>query len=261
MGSSEQDSAYSIRAVARVCEILNRLASAPNGVSLGEIAQLTGLPKSSVFRYMATLASFHYVERTDDDSTYRLGSAVAPLQAAHIDRLVAMARPYLEKLRDLLGETINLGRLEGAHIIYLDIVESRSGVRLSARPGTRDPLHSTAMGKAIASQLPDEQVRALLGSRLPRLTNHTITSPEDYLAELEKVRAQQYAVDDMENEPDGRCVAVTLPIGLDMAISQSAPATRLPMFEIPRVAQALREAADELSTRYRNSIPPTNRAR
>ncbi len=250
---SEQDSAYQIRAVARVCEILNRLAAARQGVTLGEIAQLTGLPKSSVFRYMATLESFRYVEH--DDGTYRLGSAVAPLQASHLDRLIAMARPYLEKLRDLLGETINLGRLEGSHVIYLDIVESRSGVRLSARPGTRDPIHSTAMGKAIASQLPEDQVRALLDPRLPRLTDHTITSPEDYLAELEKVRAEGYAIDDMENEPDGRCVAVPLPIGLDVALSQSAPASRLPMFDVPQVARALHEAADQLTARYRRTLP------
>jgi IclR family transcriptional regulator, acetate operon repressor len=255
MGSNDQEPTYTIRAVARVCEILDRLAAAQHGVSLAEIAHLTGMPKSSVFRYMSTLESFHYVERVDDGSTYRLGMAVAPLQAAHVDRLIATARPYLEKLRDLLGETINLGRLEGSHIVYLDIVESLSGVRLAARPGTRDPIHSTAIGKAIVSQLPEGRVRAILEPRLHRYTEHTITSVEDYLTELEKVRGQGYAVDDMENEADGRCVAVPLPVGLNVAISQSAPAARLPMVEIPRVARALRETADHLSARYHRSMP------
>jgi IclR family transcriptional regulator, acetate operon repressor len=90
-------------------------------------------------------------------------------------------------------------------------VESLNGVRLAARPGIRDPIHSTAIGKAIAGQLAEDQVRALLEPRLPRYTDRTITSVEDYLTELEKVRVQGYAVDDEEQEIGVRCVAVPLP--------------------------------------------------
>jgi IclR family transcriptional regulator, acetate operon repressor len=239
---------YYIRAVQRVCDILDLLQESERGVSLPAVADVTGLPKSSAFRYLVTLESRRYVERDAETGDYRLGLAFLPLQARQFDLLAQRARPFLEQLRDQFGETVNLGLLDGNRVIYLMIVESPRAVRLAARPGDRDPVHSTALGKAIAAHLPDARVRALLAAEgLPRKTDRTITRVEDYLSELQTVRDRGYAIDDRENELDGRCVAVPLLGGrLAAAISLSAPAARFPMERVPEAAAALTSVCTQL---------------
>src|SRR5690606_6297309 len=104
---TESGTTYPIRAVDRVCNILDVLANARDGVSLSEVAEATGLPKSSTFRYLTALEARRYVEREPDGHSYRLGLAFRPQHTHSIERLAEIARPALEKLRDQLGETTN----------------------------------------------------------------------------------------------------------------------------------------------------------
>lgn len=239
---------YSIRAVQRVCDILDLIQDHPEGFSLTQVANVTAFPKSSAFRYLATLEERRYVRRDASSGLFRIGSAFLPLQSQQLSVLADRARPYLHGLRDRFEETVNLGMLDGNRVSYVEICESPRSVRLAARPGDRDPLHCTALGKAIAAALPAERVHAILAAEgMPRRTPTTITDRDRYLAELETTRRRGYAVDDRENEDEGRCVAVPLTgVGLPAAISLSAPATRLAKTELRAVADALKEAAGSL---------------
>lgn len=241
---------YSVRAVERVCSILNLLQESIDGVSLIDVAQITDLPKSSAFRYLWTLEAHRYVERDPESGRYRLGLGFLGMQSRQLEVLRQRARAWLEKLRDELEETVNLGILDGDSVIYLDIVESRRGVRLAARRGHRDPIHSTALGKAIAAYLPQERVRDILHhAGMPRRTANTITDPDDYVAELARVRRNGHAVDNGENEIDGRCVAVALSgTRLPAALSLSAPAARFPLQDVESVAETLRKVAEQITT-------------
>jgi hypothetical protein len=153
----------------------------------------------------------------------------------------------MERIRDQFEETISLGMLEGNRIIYLVIVESHRSMRLAPRRGDRDPLHATALGKAIAAHLPERRVRAILEAEgMARLTPHTLITLDAYHAELAATRERGYALDDGEHEIDGRCVAVPL-LGrnLPAAISYSAPASRFPLERVAGVAEALAGARFE----------------
>jgi IclR family acetate operon transcriptional repressor len=240
---------YSVRAVERVCSILNLLQESIDGVSLMDLAQATDLPKSSAFRYLWTLEAYRYVERDADNGTYRLGLGFVGMQSRHLEMLRQRGRPLLEKLRDELGETLNLGVLDGNAAIYLDIVESRRSVRLAAKRGDHDPIHSTALGKAIAAHMPETQVKEILASSgMPARTGNTITDPDDYFAELTRVRRLGYAIDDGENEVDGRCVAVPIPgTRLPAGLSLSAPSARFPLQDVAKVAKALMGAASAIT--------------
>ncbi|MFC0530314.1 IclR family transcriptional regulator [Phytohabitans kaempferiae] len=248
-GSDRNDRDYSVRAVDRVCSILNLLQESIDGVSLIDVAEATDLPKSSAFRYLWTLETHRYVERDPETSTYRLGLGFVGMQSRQLEVLRQRASPWLQKLRDEFDETINLGVLDSDSVIYLDITESRRGVRLAARRGDRDPLHSTALGKAVAAEMPDTQVREILQrSQMPRLTPYTITGIDDYMTELARVRRAGYAIDNGENEVDGRCVAVAIRgTRLAAALSLSAPASRFPMQDVDKVAAALTEAAEHIT--------------
>lgn len=253
---------YSVRAVQRVCNILNLLQESIDGVPLTVLAETTDLPKSSAFRYLWTLELNRYVEHDPEAGLYRLGLGFASMQSRQLEVLRQHTRPWMEKLRDEFGETINLGIWDGGEILYVDIVESQRAVRLAARRGDRDPLHATALGKAIASLMPEEQVRQVLSNTgMPARTQNTINSIDDYLAELGKVRRKGFALDNGENEVDGRCVAVPIAgTRLHAAISLSAPSSRFPLQQVEEVATALRQAADSIGARTVAPLPVSEEA-
>jgi IclR family transcriptional regulator, acetate operon repressor len=239
---------YSIRAVERVCQVLDLAQRSVDGFSLSDVVEATDLPKSSAFRYLATLEAHRYLTRDEGSGIYRVGPSLLPLRGRQLDLLAAHARPHLEALRERFAETINLGVLDGSRVTYLEIVESQRSMRLAARKGDRDHLHCTALGKAIAGQLDVERVRAILESDgMPARTEATITDIHTFFQELGATRARGYALDNGENEPDGRCLAVPLEgSGTLTAISLSAPAARFPLDDVDEVADALKAAAKAL---------------
>lgn len=252
-------SAYSIRSVERVVDLLELLAFAESPVSLSHLAEAADLPKSSAFRYLATLESRGYAVRDPKGSGYLLGPAVPRSADRRLDVLVEVAHPHLELLAKSAGETVNLGILSGSRVSYIDIVESHRQVRLAAKVGDRDRIHSTALGKAIASQLDEEAVRHILRVEgMPVLTKRTIDDPDVYLDALAAVREQGYAVDDRENENDGRCVAVPLPLTeLEAAVSLSAPASRFSAEEVPHAAEELSVLCGAIAEDFQRRLAQT----
>jgi IclR family acetate operon transcriptional repressor len=241
---------YAIRAVDRTCDILDTLGAANAPVTLTDLAVACNLPKASLFRYLSTLEARKYVEKVEPAGDYRLGIALSNLQVDHFERLARLARPSLEELRDEFGETSNLGLLTGHEISYLEIVESPHSVRLAARKRDRDAIHCTALGKAVAAELPAGVVSELIGVRYSPRTEHTITRWADLKADLQKVREQGYALDDEENEVGGRCVAVRIPGPLGAAISVSAIVARMPMERVPQVAERLKAVAARIGASF-----------
>lgn len=240
------------RSIIRTCEMLRVVGGSADGLTVTEVGLALGLPKSSAHRYLAVLEMQRFVER-DRQNKYRLGLGMLSLHARQTEMLVQRARPLMEAIRGHFNETVNLGVLSRSRIVYLEILESTKGVRHSARKGDEDFVHSTALGKAIASSLSEREVLELLAKTgMPRHTSKTITDPTLFLRELTSVRNRGYAVDDAENEEEARCVAVLIPgMSVPAAISVSAVAARFPVSAIPEVAKALKNAAAELS-----GVPP-----
>jgi IclR family transcriptional regulator, acetate operon repressor len=243
------DTPYAVRAVLRVLDILDVLQSTPDGVALPRLAEAVGLPKSSTFRYLSTMEARGYVARDPATGNYRFGRAFLPSHTRRLQVMAARSRPLLQGLRDRFQETINLGVLDGNRVAYLEIVESTQAIRFATRTGDRDPVHSSALGKAICSQLPKDQVEAILKTEgMPQRTSRTITDPDVFLREIAVVREIGFAIDNGENEEDGRCVAVPIRGGrVRAAMSLSAPAQRFSLERAEEVAAALREAAGQVA--------------
>lgn len=222
----ETTSAYPIRAVDRVCDLLDTLRAAPSPLTLTEVADRIELPKSSTLRYLSALEARRYVLRTGD--TYQLGSAFQPLHDEYLAKVREVALPHLLRLRDHFGETINLGVLAGEEVLHIEVVESTQSVRLAASRGDRAPLHSTAMGKVLAAGLDEAHLTALLKLPRAKVTEHTLVDVAALRADLARVAERGCGFDDCENQPDGRCVAIALPgLAIPMALSVSAPSSRL----------------------------------
>jgi IclR family transcriptional regulator, acetate operon repressor len=242
---------YSLRAVERTLEILDALARSPDGLTLSALAKEVAMPRSSVFRYLSVLEERRYVGRDPRSGSYQLGLAFFSFASPPTRSLAAAAKPLLERLRDAFGETINLGVLDGRRVLYLEVVESMRAMRLSARRGDREFIHSSALGKAIAAQLSEEEVRKILEVEgMPSLTSGTITDPDTYLRILEDVRATGFSTDFGESEEGARCIAVKLEwpaSSIRAAISLSSPAARFPTDDLEGVASELRATAREIA--------------
>jgi IclR family acetate operon transcriptional repressor len=133
-------------------------------------------------------------------------------------------------------------------VVHNLVFESAQMMRLAARVGDRAPIHSTALGKAMAAELSQSWVYAVLeATEMTPFTSNTITTAEAYLGELEVVRRQGYAIDELENQADGRCIAVALQgMPFPCGISVSAPARRLTLDKVPTVVKQLRRVGLEL---------------
>lgn len=245
-----------LRAVHRVCDILDTLQEADAAISLSSLARAVDLPKTSAFRYLQSLEARHYVQRTPAGAYVAV--PVRPLAPTDVNRLVDSATPYMEKLRDECDETINLAKLEHHYVRYVAIVESRQALRLSARRSDHEALHATALGKAIATMLPESRILSILAhAGMPRLTEHTITEPDRFLAEVISARTLGYAIDNCENESDGICIAVpVIAPPLATALSVSAPTTRLSSSMFTRVADRLRDVAQAIAVDFQDSNSP-----
>jgi len=238
---------YSIRAVDRVCDLIEALRSSPDGLPLTSLAARVAIPKSSVLRYLSALESRRFVER-DDSGVFRLGVALRTDLRAYTDELRRIAGPHLEAIRDQFDETTNLGILDGDEVLHVLVCESQQRVRLAAHAGERAPLYTTAMGKAAATLMPTEQVvKVLRSTRMVPVTPTTITTEAGFLAAVAAAKRDGYAIDDLENQADGRCVAVPLPgLATPAAVSVSAPSYRFPIEQAREVGAALSHAVREL---------------
>jgi IclR family acetate operon transcriptional repressor len=240
---------YSIRAVDRVCDVLDLVRASAAGVSLPEVTVTTGMPKSSAFRYLTVLEQRGYIERDLETSLYRLGFAFQAPDTLAAERLKRFAEPKLARLRERFGLTANLGLLDGGQVVHALVLESPQQMRLAARIGERSLIHSTALGKAMVADLGEEAVRSMLTMHgMPRYTEKTIVDPDDYFAALAEVRSNGFALDDSENQIGGRCAAVAVPgAPIPAGVSVSAPDPQLPMHAVPEVVAELTRIARELA--------------
>lgn len=250
-----------LQGVTRVLDVLEAVADL-GPASLAEIATAAGLPKSGAHRMLQSLVERGYVVQDDATRAYRLGLGALRLATSSLDHveLRPAARPHLERLAQATGETVHLVTIETGGVVYLDKVDSAKAVRMASRVGMRGDLHSTACGKAVLAHLPADEVDAVVASHgLAAHTERTITDPAHLRAELRTIRSRGWALDDQENEPDVRCVAMPVidaegrPVA---AVSVSAPAYRLPL---ARVRDLLGHLDDAVRAITESAVPAASK--
>ena len=161
-----------------------------------EIAQAVHLPKSSVYRFLYTLKKHGLLEQTPLTNQYSLGLRLLELEeVVHscID-LETISKPFLVKLGEFSGETVQLNILRGDHGICLYGVESPSAFRLAPEKGRIIPLYAGASGQSILAFADQEFQDKICEGPLERFTPHTITDPEKLKVRLAEIRQQGYVI-------------------------------------------------------------------
>lgn len=219
-------------ALIKAIKILEYLATEPHGQGASEIARQTGMNKATVFKLLETLQLVGFVEKSLQDSRYKLGFGLIKIAYNSLQNLdiVTITTPFLEQLNKDIDETIHLAVLNEHSLIYVAKLESTQSVRTISSIGRTAPLYCTGMGKAmLATFTPAQLEQYFAETELRQYTAYTITDKNLLLAELNKIRELGYAIDNSENEEEIRCIAVPLTAKSQLlgAISLSAPKYRM----------------------------------
>ncbi|MFO7591015.1 MAG: IclR family transcriptional regulator [Acidimicrobiia bacterium] len=217
--------------------------------SLGELASLSGLPKSTTHRLAGVLLLHGFLR--NEGNRYFLGYRLMELGevAKRQIHLPSLARKHMLETSAVTHETLHLGELVGTDIIYLEKVEGGRGLLMRSRVGLTAPARTTAMGKAIVAHLPEENWPQYFVEAEARTPN-TIATIDGFLAELRATRERGYAFDREENEVGICCVAAPIRDAegrVMAAVSVSGAVVYLPPERLETLARAVVQCANAVS--------------
>jgi IclR family transcriptional regulator, KDG regulon repressor len=236
----------------KALDILETIREGRSGFTLADLARALDLPKPTAYRIVATMETRGYIAR-NKGGHYQMTRKLSDLWQNEMEEemLLRAAKPVMQQLVESCRETVNLGVLDAAEVVVISTEESPQSVRMISKVGNRRYLHSTALGKVLLSSLPEKEVQRLIRIQgLPRLTPRTLVSWQSLAKELERIRKQGYALDNEENEPDGRCLGAGIAEAggrIAAAMSISAPAFRMDMARVRSLAGELRDACHDIS--------------
>lgn len=233
--------------------ILDMIAAESRGLTLAEISRLGDVPKPTAHRIINVLLDYGML-RIDSEGRYFPGPQCLVFGNRFLDGL-DLRREAQDVLRDLTRDTLetsHLGIKERTRIVYIEKMDSPHPVRMYSRVGATNPVHSTALGRAILAYCDEAAVEDVISAGLGRRTANTITDPERFRAKLAEIRRRGLALDNIENEEGIRCVAA--PVfdhnGDAVAgISVSGPEQRLTLKRLEELATDVRRSASTLSER------------
>ncbi|MET4574621.1 DNA-binding IclR family transcriptional regulator/sugar lactone lactonase YvrE [Stenotrophomonas rhizophila] len=241
------------QALSKGLSLLTLIADAPHPLPFGELCRYSGLPKSTLHRILQTLIEYRLVRTDEASQTYRLGTRLFEMahQVWSDFDLRSAAEPELLRLREMAQETTRLGVLEGRDILIIDQRDHVQAMRLANGVGSRLPALATAIGKAVMSHRPPEELqRYLSATPLQPLTPHSILSLEALQRELDLIKARGYAVSVEESALGVSGVAAPIldhrgeAIG---AVSISGPSFRLPLERLHALGRDVIEAARRIA--------------
>jgi len=198
-----------VQSLARGLSVIKAFSATSPELTLSEVARATGLTRAAARRFLLTLVDLGYV-RTDG-RLFALSPRVLDLGYAYLSglSLPEMAEPHLERLVAEVRESASVAVLDDEDVVYVARVATSRIMRVTINIGTRFPAHCTSMGRVLLAWLPPGDLDAYLGRvEFHRFTPNTITSPTALKTELEKVRAQGWAMVDQELEEGLRSIAV-----------------------------------------------------
>jgi IclR family acetate operon transcriptional repressor len=241
-----------VQSLDRAVQLLSIVADG-SGLSLTEAAAAAALPPSTAYRLLATLQRHGIVEFDAPSQLWHVGVETFRIGAAFLRRrkIADQGRIAMQSLVDACGETANLAVADDASVVFVSQIETHAPIRAFFRPGTRSAFHASGVGKAILAHLPAERVAAIVKrDGLAGFTPRTITTPAALAAELAKIRARGYAVDDEERNEGMRCIAAAIfnefaePIA---GISISGPAARVTRASVATFGPLVAAAAADIT--------------
>jgi len=250
-----------VQSLTRALSILNTIGISPSGLKLTEVARKLDLAPSTTHRLLTTLQEEKYVQFDRDASRWQVGIQAFVTGNGFLSSrdLVTVARPYMRRMMEENGETVNLAISEGDDVIYMAQVESREMMRVYSKPGNRVPLHCSGVGKAMLMLMEDKDInRIFQAAGLPKLTEKTLLDVESLKAELAMSRTRGFATDDEEHAVGLRCVASVIydeyaePYA---ALSISGPTARITTARLLELGETVKQFSSDITSALGGRIP------
>jgi len=245
---------YYNESLARGLRILQLFGENSQWLSLSEVGRMAGLSPATAHRLLSTLAQLGFIERSPTTRKYRPGLSVLKLgySALQASDIHALARPYLERLADDTGETVNMGVLAGNSVLYVQRIERHELVTADIHVGSTLPAYATSIGKLLLAFLSDEDLRTrITGTRLVKYGPNTIGTRAALIAALGEIRSQGWAYQDEETAVGLRSIAAPIrnrggevAAGINIAVA----ASRMSLNDlVKKLLPVLRETAFRIS--------------
>jgi IclR family acetate operon transcriptional repressor len=237
----------------RLIALLEVIAQRDQLFSLQALVDETGMPKPTLHRMLQQLEGAGLLQRDGDGRHYGTGVRLRRLAENLLLHSTTHGARHalLRHLVEELGESCNLTALSGNEVVYLDRVETAAPLRFYLQAGSRVPVHCSASGKLLLSQMPTAQRQRLLAAApLEAYTTRTLTGPEKLEREFERIARDGYAFDNEEFLPGLLCVAVLVPVEegrSNLCIAAQAPTMRMNKERALAMLPALRRAAQALA--------------
>jgi DNA-binding IclR family transcriptional regulator len=238
----------------RLVQVLEALATSPDGLGIRDTARRTGIDKSALSRLLSQLDALGIVTQDPYQGRYQVGPRLFALSAALVarDSLSRAAGQILEDLVRRFDETCYLASRERGSFTFTARVEGANPIRYVVELGASAPLHASAAGRAILTGLPDEEVRAFLATAsLDPLTDRTITDPARLLEVIAADRARGFSFS--QGERISGASAVAAPFHDAAGVCRGSVVFTRPTMrhadDLPVVGRAVHDAAARLSQR------------
>jgi DNA-binding IclR family transcriptional regulator len=197
-------------------QVIELLSRSPSGLSLLEMSNKLGIPKSTIHHILSTFGPHDYVSQDPDTRKYSLGLKFLTISKGILDSLDVrkIAYPHLRALHDKTGETVHLAVLKNNKVVYIDKIEKPGGLSLATYVGFTTEPHAAAGGKVMLAERPYEEIARIYRERpLQVFGKNTITSLSKLCEALAEIRRCGYAIDDEEYYEGVRCVAAPVRAG------------------------------------------------
>ncbi|MEC1260632.1 IclR family transcriptional regulator [Bacillus swezeyi] len=157
-------------------------------LSLNDMIELTGMPKTSVYRMVCSLEEMGFLDR-DQNGMYALGLLFLQYGQLVSERLDIrkIALPIMEELRDEVDEAVHLIVRQGNEAMYIEKIEGTQTVRLYTAIGRRSPLYAGACARSILTFLPKEEREAYIEKiELEPMASGTIRDKDELVRVIEE---------------------------------------------------------------------------
>ncbi|HWR45688.1 IclR family transcriptional regulator [Sporomusa sp.] len=203
------------KSASRTVDILNLLAKSTKPLTQIEISEALALPKSSTYELIYTLLKKGVLEFDNEDlKTFKLSLKVFEIGMTILEKtdFYGISRPFLEDLSAKTGETVFLAIENNGMIVYVDREEKNSSITTVPGAGTRRPMYSTGLGKALLATYSDQRVKEIweMTGKTTKYTKNTICNYNDLIKDLRQTRERGYAIDNREMEDEIFCVAAPI---------------------------------------------------
>jgi IclR family acetate operon transcriptional repressor len=204
--------AYIVKPISKALRLLQILANTGRRQSLREVCVLSGLPKSTAFKYLRTLLDADYIDHDPATDTYGVSLMVWEL-GCRVNEGAAIrsaALPAMLELASRLNRSVSLGILNNGSVLCLEVVESRPGSRLNVRTGDRHKVGTSAPGRAILAGLPGQDWQRHVAAELDLAgqdRGDRVTTMRQIERHIALVRSRGFAIDRGETFENSWCIA------------------------------------------------------